>query len=644
MSSKYLNQLQTKGVLKVGDAVIPGDGQFPKFSDTQFIRQIDRMLDYIPADDRDGLGLLLAMFGILPEFVVLIIMQLSEKASKIPGMLGAPFRMIIIGVKGMVLTLYYSKLEDSNNYGEKIHQLINWETGIKMEEEMSQIQSRKNLLKPLEADISLVYQDARSTAKFLRRLTPVQRVNYISNLRHIILKKKESIIDRIQQDTGKSRSDALISEIFGVLDYLEFLEKEAPRALRDQKVKTPIALMGKKSRIYWEPLGTMLIISPWNYPFYQAIVPICTSFACGNATIYKPSEFTPLEGLVEELLIEAGFQKDWIQIVYGDGKVGSQLIAERPDKIFFTGSVETGKKIMKQAAEQIIPVELELGGKDASIIFEDANIQRAAAGVVWGALTNLGQSCTSIERVFVQESIYDVFKQELLKHVNRIKQEVDTNGDADVGIMTTDSQVKIIHDQVNEAKAQGAKVLTGDSWDGQSRKIPPMVIEDVNPQMKIVCEETFGPVIPLVKFHDEAQAIEMANNSQYGLTASVWSADAKRAERVARALEVGGVSINNVMLTEGNPYLPFGGTKLSGIGRYKGIDGLHAFCNLKSVLVDANSAKIEANWYPYTAKKYSIFSKLTDNAFTHGLMAFIKFALNGLKLEGYSNKVGKTGR
>lgn len=644
MSSKYLSPLQTRGVLKVGDAIIPGDGQFPRFSKTEFIRQIDRMLDYIPSDDRDGLCILMGVFACLPRIVILAIMQLSEWASKIPGLPGAPFRMIIIGVKGMILTLYYSKLEDSNDYGDKIYDLMDYHTSIKMEEDMTDVSNLKNLDTPSVADVEVIYKDAKDASIFLRKLSPRQRVNYIANLRHLILARKETIIDRIQQETGKSRSDALISEIFGILDYLEFLEKEAPKALMDKKVKTPIALMGKKSRIYWEPMGTMLIISPWNYPFYQAIVPICTSFVCGNATIYKPSEFTPLKGVVEQLLLDAGFQSDWVQVVYGDGKVGSALIDQRPDKIFFTGSVETGKKIMKQAAEQIIPVELELGGKDASIVFEDANLQRAAAGVAWGALTNLGQSCTSIERVYVQASIYEQFKRELLTQVKRVKQEVDSNGDADVGVMTTLGQVKIIQDQIIDAKNKGAVFLTGNEWDGESKNIPPMIIENVDRCMQIVSEETFGPTIPLIKFQDEAHAVEMANDSKFGLTASLWTADKVRADRVARALDVGGVSVNNVMLTEGNPYLPFGGKKLSGIGRYKGIEGLHGFCNLKSVLIDSNSAKIEANWYPYTQKKYSIFARLTDNAFAHGIMAFIRFAIYGLKLEGYSNKVGKTGR
>jgi aldehyde dehydrogenase (NAD+) len=436
----------------------------------------------------------------------------------------------------------------------------------------------------------------------------------------------------------------LISEIFGVLDNLAWLEKHGSKALQDRKQHTPIALMGKTSWTWYEPLGTILIISPWNYPFYQAIVPIACAFAAGNTVVYKPSEWTPLKGLVEDLLLEAGFAPNWVQVVYGDGAIGSALVEQKPDKIFFTGSTRTGKKILAQAAEHLIPVELELGGKDPMIVFDDVNIQRAAAGAAWGALTTTGQSCTSVERVYVQESIYEPFKDALVAEVSRIKQEIDSDGDADVGAMTTDFQVKIVAAHVDDARARGARFLAGGEWDGSSKLIPPIVIDGVTEDMLLAREETFGPVVPLLRFSTEDEAIRLANDSVYGLTASVWSKDLERAKRVGRALQVGGVSINNVMATEANPALPFGGVKQSGIGRYKGEHGLHAFCNVKSVLIDKDSAKIEANWYPYTKKKYELFTDLTVNLFSGGLLSLAKFALSGLKLERYSNEVAKRGR
>ncbi len=648
MISKYFGHLQNRGLNKLGDVIIPGEGIFPSFSSTGFSSHVDRMLDYMYDDDREGLTLLMTVFAFMPSFVIRWIVLLSEKNAAFPDVIGAPLRMIQLGLKGLILTLYYSNIDDPQKTGMKIMEGIKWQTGVaplegdsKRVERTSKTTSWKN---PDSNQITNVFDRSRTAEREISLMTVSQRLKYVTALKKLILDEKEMIVDKIQMDTGKGRSDALFSEIFGILDHLTFLEKEACKALKDESIKTPIALMGKKSKIFYESLGTILVISPWNYPFYQAIVPITVSFVTGNATVYKPSEFTPLEGLVEDLLFRAGFKEDWVQIVYGDGKTGAGLIEQRPDKIFFTGSVATGKKIMAKASEQLIPVELELGGKDPLIIFEDANLERAAAGALWGSLTNTGQSCTSVERIYVQETIYDEFKKILVEKAKTIKQEIDKDGDADIGSMTTDSQVAIVKDHLDDALKKNATLLTGNHWDGKSRVIPPLVFENINSDMNICTEETFGPILPLYKFIDEQDAINMANDSDFGLSASVWTADKSRAIRVTRKIKTGNVSVNNVMLTEGNPYLPFGGVKNSGIGRYKGVHGLHSFCNMKSVLIDGNSGKIEANWFPYTKRKYELFSGMTEGLFGGGIMNFIKFLIYGLKLESYSDKVGKKGR
>lgn len=485
---------------------------------------------------------------------------------------------------------------------------------------------------------------ARAAEPKIRGFSVRDRAAFLSRLKQVILEDREAIMDEIQRDTGKCRSDALMSEIFPVLDHLAYLEKHAAKILSDRKAHTPLALMGKASWVYFEPLGTILVISPWNYPFYQAIVPCTASFVTGNATVYKPSEHTPLKGLVERVLAKAGFDPSWIQVVYGDGKVAEALIDQRPGKIFFTGSVNTGKKIMAQAARHLIPVELELGGKDPMIVFEDANIDRAAAGAVWGAFTNAGQSCTSVERVYVHESIFGKFRDAVVREASRAKVAVDSDGDADFGRMTTPFQIATVRQHVEQAKAGGAKLLSGASWNGTDALVPPLVIEGARADSAVLKEETFGPVLPLVPFKTEDEAVRLANDSEYGLSASVWSADMERCKRVARALVTGNVSVNNVMLTEGNHALPFGGVKHSGFGRYKGEFGLYSFSNIKSVLLDRNSSKIEANWYPYTKTKYELFTRMMLGLFQGGLGGFIRFAWAGLKLESYSAKAGKQGR
>ena len=426
MTSKYFGHLQTRGLNKLGDVIIPGEGIFPSFSSTGFASQVDRMLDYMYEDDREGLTLLMTLFAFMPSFFIRWIVLLSEKNAIFPDLIGAPLRMIQLGLKGLVLTLYYSNIEDSQKLGRKIMEGIKWQTGVApLEGDVTNVERSKcttSWKNPTSEETVTVFERSKAAEREISSLTVSQRLKYITALKKLILDEKEKIVDLIQKDTGKGRSDALFSEIFGILDHLTFLEKESIKALKDETVRTPIALMGKKSQLFYEGLGTILIISPWNYPFYQAIVPLTVSFVAGNATIYKPSEFTPLEGLVEDLLFRAGFKEDWVQIVYGDGKTGSSLIDQRPDKIFFTGSVATGKKIMAKASEQLIPVELELGGKDPLIVFEDANIDRAVAGALWGSLTNTGQSCTSVERIYVQETVFAKFKDKLVEKAKTIKQ------------------------------------------------------------------------------------------------------------------------------------------------------------------------------------------------------------------------------
>ncbi len=472
-----------------------------------------------------------------------------------------------------------------------------------------------------------------------------ERLKWIKSIKNWILKNENKIVKSIQEETKKSYSDAYISEIFGVLEHLDVLLHKGKKYLADEKIPTPIVLMGKKSKLYKDPLGVILIISPWNYPFYQAIVPITSALITGNSVVYKPSELTPLKSLLNEIFsVNDLINRGLVQIVHGDGSIGKELIDQKPNKIFFTGSVSTGRKIMEQASKNLIPVELELGGKDAMVVFNNSKIDRAIKGATWGTLTNCGQSCTSTERIFVEEDSYAYFKEQLLLNFKKINQDVDSDGNADIGLITSDTQVSIIADHLKDALEKGAVQLTGHDWDFKSKKIPPILLDKVTPEMKVFNEETFGPIAWVYPFKSTEEAIRLVNDSPYGLTASVWNKDIKFAQDFAHQLEVGGVSINNVMLTEGNHELPFGGVKDSGIGRYKGQLGLYSFCNLKSIIIDGNHGKTDPNWYPYTQEKLSLFKNLTQSFFSGGLTNFIKFAINGLKLEKLSNTLGKKGR
>lgn len=484
-------------------------------------------------------------------------------------------------------------------------------------------------------DVPRLYERARAAFMSWGKTSVRERIRLLQNLRFLIIDYLDEIVRVIEESTGKPGVEILTSDVLSTIDMIHYIEKHADRILSRKKVSTPLLLFDKRSYVEYKPKGVVLVISPWNFPFQLAMEPVLSALVAGNTVIIKPSEVTPLVGkMIEELFERAEFPKDVVQVAHGDGELGAALVQGLPDHIFFTGSVCAGKEVQENAAKNLIPTTLELGGKDPMIVFADAPFERAVHGALWGGLTNSGQVCMSVERLYVETSIYDEFVNSLVGEVERLRS--GTGQGDDLGAMTWIGQIEVIKEHVEDALSKGAKLLTGkkpDAWNTeQGLLIEPMVLVDVTQDMRVMREETFGPIIPIVPFDSEEEVVRLANDTVYGLSASVWTSDLNRGKRIARELTAGNVVINDVIVSIANHHLPFGGVKHSGLGRYHGKVGLRTFCHETSVMVDSGRRQKEVNWFPY-AEKYQPFSTLIKSYYGKrlGLSGLVKAYIRLLK-------------
>ena len=420
-----------------------------------------------------------------------------------------------------------------------------------------------------------------------------------------VLDNAERIIETIVSETGKTWEDAQIAEISYAANAFGFWAKNAEKYLADEKIKSASPmLMGRKLISRYRPLGVIGVIGPWNYPLTNSFGDCIPALAAGNVVILKPSEVTPLTSLLmAEMLKDCGMPADVYQVATGRGETGAALIDE-VDMIMFTGSTATGKKVAAKAAETLTPVSLELGGKDPMIVLADADMERATNAAVYYSFQNSGQTCISVERVFVEEPIYDEFVAKVTEKAKALRQGVPNGaGSVEVGAITFPKQMEIIEDHVNDAIAHGAKaVVGGKRGDGPGDFFQPTVLVDVTPDMKCMTEETFGPTMPIVKVKDAEEAIRLANDSPYGLGASVFSKDVAKGEAVARRIESGAVCVNEAMMNYLAMELPMGGWKTSGVGSRHGAGGIRKYAKAQAILVSRLHAKRELQWFPYTEK------------------------------------------
>jgi acyl-CoA reductase-like NAD-dependent aldehyde dehydrogenase len=462
------------------------------------------------------------------------------------------------------------------------------------------------------AHVAAVAEGLRRAQPEWEAIGPKGRATHLRNWLNWIFDNEDRILDLVQSESGKSAGDTKI-ETMVASEVINFYAKHAAEFLAPQERKPHnIAGATKNLHVYRRPHQLVGQIFPWNYPLGMPMMDVPPALMAGAAVLVKPSEFTPL-GITECI-------RGWSEIgappvlavVNGLGETGAAVV-DAVDMIAFTGSTRTGRRIAVRAAERLIPINLELGGKDAMIVLDDADVDRAVGGAVWGGLFNAGQSCIAVERVYVQEGVYDQFVSKLTGKVGELRTGMDEMGSftSDFGALANDAQMEIVERHVQDAVDKGATVATGGKRTGQGLIYAPTVLLDVDHTMQCMTDETFGPTIPVMKVATESEAIRLANDSPYGLSGSVWTGDQERGVRIARQLETGSVSVNNAMATIFQFPLPFGGWKQSGIGmRFGGAEGLLKYCKQQAVSTEKIKLASEIHWYPYSKGKVTLQARL----------------------------------
>jgi acyl-CoA reductase-like NAD-dependent aldehyde dehydrogenase len=428
-----------------------------------------------------------------------------------------------------------------------------------------------------------------------------------------MLDNADRVLDTVVSETGKTYEDAQIADLGYTASALGFWAKEGPKYLQDERVPSwnnPVA--AGKNLIRYAPLGLVGVIGPWNFPIANSFGDCIPAMMAGNCVILKPSEVTPLSSLLmAEMMRECGLPENVFQVATGDGGTGAALIAE-VDCVMFTGSSRTGKAVMKAAADALVPCYLELGGKDPMIVCADANLDRAANAAAFYAMNNGGQVCISVERCYVEAPVYDEFVRKVTDTVSSLRQGVPTDvGTVDVGAVIFPPQLDVVEEHVRDAVQKGARVLTGGhARSGPGRFFEPTVLVDVDHSMKCMQEETFGPTLPIMKIGSAEEGVRLANDSPYGLQASVWTGDIERGEQLARRIEAGVVCVNDAQVNYTALNLPMGGWKSSGIGTRHGANGIRKYTKIQSLLVTRRALKREPFMFPYTKRSTMMLRRM----------------------------------
>ena len=447
---------------------------------------------------------------------------------------------------------------------------------------------------------------AREAQPQWEAIGPSGRARIMRRAQKWMLDNAERVLDTVVSETGKTYEDAQVADFGYTVSALGFWAKEGPKYLVDEHVPSwnNPGTTGKKLILRYAPVGLVGVIGPWNYPITNAFGDCIPALMAGNTVILKPSEVTPLSSLLmADMLRECGIPEDVFTVATGDGSTGAALIGE-VDCVMFTGSTKTGKAVMRAAADALVPCYLELGGKDPMIVCSDANLERAANAAAFYSMNNAGQVCISVERCYVEAAVYDEFVEKVTDNVRALRQGAPTDvGTVDVGAVIFPPQLDIVEEHVRDAVDKGAKVLTGGHpATGPGRFYEPTVLVDVDHSMKIMRDETFGPTLPIMKISDAEQGVQLANDSSYGLQASVWTQDVERGESLARRIQAGVVCVNDAQVNYTALNLPMGGWKASGLGTRHGANGIRKYTKVQSLLVTRHALKREPFMFPYTRR------------------------------------------